>query len=129
MLMRIYSLLFTTLLSLFVAALGIFSLATGTKNIKMGMLPFWKGDALLYWLAVLGLLGLISVFLAVMKKTKALLVLYTFAAFCLIVYGYFISPVYSFSGAAEARGAAWFAFGALGAFIGALLHYHKASQA
>jgi hypothetical protein len=126
--MRIYSLLFTTLLGMFLAGVGLLSLATGSENVKLDVLPYWKGNALLYWLSGLGLAGLAAVSLAVLDKTKVLLALYSFAALCLIVYGYFISPVHSFAGPAEAKWAAWITLGALAAFIGAVLYCRKPSR-
>jgi hypothetical protein len=129
MLLRIYSILFTLLLGLFLAALGTLTLATGTKNVKLDMLPFWKGDTALYGVAGLGLAGIICVILAYRRQLKFLFVLYTLATFCLIVYGYFISPVYKFQGAAEAKSVIWLACAALVAFLGSLTLYQKPERA
>ncbi|MCC7156998.1 MAG: hypothetical protein IT161_20630 [Bryobacterales bacterium] len=122
LLMKYFSCLFHFVLGLFVAGLAAFFLITGANNVKMQMVPFWTGDALKYWLLGLGLLAVFSAVLAVMNKVRVLLVLWSLAALCIIVYGYFLSS-YRFSGSAEAKSAGCLALGALAAFIGSLMQY------
>ena len=121
-LLKYYSCLFHFVLGLFVAGMSLFFLITGANNVKMGMLPFWTGDALKYWMLGLGLVGIFSAAMAALNKIRILLVLFSFLALCLIVYGYFLGP-YRFSNPAEAKSAGWFALGALGAFIGSLMQF------
>jgi hypothetical protein len=125
MALKFYSILFSLIVGLFLTGLGILSLITNAQNMKMEMLPFWKGETLWYGLLGLGLIGVLSALLAALKKAKMLLVLFTLAGFGLVMYGYFLSPVYRFSGAEEAKGALYFAFGMLGAFFGSLYQFEK----
>jgi hypothetical protein len=120
-----YSMLFSLIVGLFLLGLGGLSTLTGATNMKMDMLPFWKGETLWYGLLFLGLFGVLAAVLAALKKAKILLVLFTLCGFGLVVYGYFFSPVYRFSGASEAKGVAYFALGMLGAFFGSLYQYEK----
>lgn len=123
--LKYYSMLFSLIVGLFLLGLGALSVLTSARNLEMDMLPFWKGETLWYGLLSLGLLGVLAAVLAALKKAKILLVLFTLCGFCLVVYGYFISPVYRFAGASEAKGVAWFALGMLGAFFGSLYQYEK----
>lgn len=119
-----FAILFSFIVGLFLLGLGLLSIVTNATNMKMEMFPFWKGDTLWYGLVSLGLLGVLSAVLAVLKKGPALLVLFTLLAFALTVYGYFISPAYRFTGGPdEAKGVLWFAFGLLGAFFGSLYQF------
>lgn len=125
MALKFYSILFSLVVGVFLAGLGLLSILTNAQNMKMDMLPFWKGETLWYGLLSLGLVGVLAAVLAVLKKAKILLVLFTLAGFGLVVYGYFLSPAYRFGGAAEAKGVLWFAFGMLGAFFGSLYQFEK----
>jgi hypothetical protein len=129
LILKFWSYLFALILGIFLTGMALVFMITDATNVKFDALPFWKGDTLIYWLLGLGLTGILAVVLAVLKKFKALLVLFTLAAFCLMVYGFFISPVYRFYGADPAKGAAWLAFGALGAFFGSLFQFEKPRRA
>jgi len=115
-----FSCIFHFLLSALVFGIGAVGLLTSASNLKMRMLPWIQGENQLVWLVVLGLAGMISAALAALGKLRILLVLWSLIALVAMVYGYFIAP-YTFTGAAEAKGAAWLSFGALGAFFGALM--------
>lgn len=97
-------------------------LLSGAQNYKFDMLPFWKGESALYWLLALGLVGIAAATLAFLGKLKPLIVLFTLTAFALLLYGYFLSPVYRFGGAAEAKSTLWIVLAALGAFLASLMH-------
>lgn len=125
MALKFYSILFSFVVGVFLTGLGLLSILTSAQNMKMDMLPFWKGSSLWYGLLCLGLLGVIAALAAALKKAKVLLVVFTLAGFALVVYGYFLSAGYRFSGAAEAKGVLAFAFGMLGAFFGSLYQYEK----
>jgi hypothetical protein len=76
-------------------------------------------------LAILGLTGLLAGGLALLNRLKPLQVIYTLAAFVLIVYGFFINMAFRFSGRPGAISAAWLALGALLAFLGSLTLFGK----
>jgi len=78
---------------------------------------------------VLGVLGIAAAVLAFLGKLKPLIVLYTLAAFALLTYGYFISPVYRFGGEAEAKSALWIVLAALCAFLASLMHLRRPKRA
>jgi hypothetical protein len=125
MALKWYSILAAFVVGLFLTGLGLLSIITRATNMKMEMLPFWKGETLWYGLLSLGLFGLLASLAAATRKVRILLPLFTALALGLTLYGYFLSPVYRFSGAAEAKGVLWFAFGMLGAFFGSLYLFEK----
>ena len=125
MALKYYSIVFSLVVGLFLTGLGCLSVLTGAQNMRMDMLPFWKGETLWYGLLALGVLGILAAVLAAMKKAPVLLVLFTLVGFGLVMYGYFLSPVYRFTGAAEAKGVLCFAVGMLGAFFGSLYQFEK----
>lgn len=129
MALRFYSYLFALVSGLFLTGVATVLLLSGASNTRFDMLPLWKGSAAVYALLVIGLVGVVAALLAFAKKVKPLLVVFTLALFGLLVYGYFISPVYRFAGATEARNALWFVLAALVAVIGSLLQFQKASRA
>ena len=128
LLLRLWSYLFAMLVGLFAAGVGFVILISGSSNYRLDMIPFAKGNAALLTLLGLGLLGVVSGLLAVFGKARALLVAFCLLALAVLLYGYFVSPVYHFSGAGEARGALWLSFGALGAFFGSLMQFRKGSR-
>lgn len=122
MVLRFYSCLFALVLGLFMTGVSLVLLLSGAQNYKFDMLPYWKGDSALYWLLALGLVGIAAAALAFLGKLKPLIVLFTLAAFALLLYGYFISPVYRFAGEAEAKSTLWLVLAAFGAFLASLMH-------
>ncbi|MGO9241573.1 MAG: hypothetical protein ACLQBJ_12250 [Bryobacteraceae bacterium] len=125
LLLRLWSCAFSILLGLFLTALALLIVATNIQNLDMSMLPWWKGGVLTAWLALLGLAGILAGGLALFNKYKPLLVIFTLAAFVLIVYGFFINMAFRFSGKQGAINAAWFALGALIAFLGSLTQFGR----
>lgn len=128
MLLRFFSYLFSLLLGLFLSGVSLVLMIGGTANYKFDMLPWFKGSAALYALLALGIVGVASAVLAVLGKVKPLLVVFTLVSLVLFVYGFFISPIYRFYGAAQAKSVAWISFAALGAFVGALMQYYPGQK-
>lgn len=122
MVLRFYSCLFALVLGLFLTGVSLVLLASGAQNYKFDMLPFWKGETALYGMLVLGVFGIAAAVLAFRGKLRPLIVVYTLAAFALLVYGYFISPIYRFGGEAEAKTTLWIVVAALAAFLASLTH-------
>jgi hypothetical protein len=126
LLLRYWSYLFAGLFGVFVAGIAAVLLISGSSNFRLSQIPFWQGKPVLYGLLALGLLGVVAALLGLLKGMRPLLLVWTLLIFCLLVYGYFISPKYYFvMGAAEAWTAAYLAAGALIAFAGALMQYQK----
>ncbi len=129
LLLRYWSYLFAGLFGLFLAGIAAVLLISGSPNFRLSQFPFWQGTPVLYGLLAIGTLGIVAALLGLMKGMRPLLLVWTLVVFCLLVYGYFISPRHYFVlGAAEAEGAAWLAFGSLGAFFGALMQYRKGKR-
>ncbi len=125
LLLRLWSCAFSILVAIFLTALALLIIATNILNLDMSMLPWWKGGVLTAMLAILGLAGIVSGGLALLNRLKPLQVIYTLAAFVLIVYGFFINMAFRFSGSQGAINAAWLALGALLAFLGSLTQFGK----
>jgi ABC-type transport system involved in cytochrome c biogenesis permease subunit len=126
MLLRFYSYLFSLIFGLFIAGIALVLLVTGAKNYRFDMVPWVKGETVLYVLLGAGLVGALAAVLALLGKP--LLVVFTLASFALLVYGFFVSPVYRFYSADQAKSVAWLSFAALCAFFGALMQYYPASR-
>ena len=129
MFLRYFSIAFSLIAGLFALGVSSVLLLSGATNFRFDMLPFWKGNAALYGLLAIGLFGIAAAVLAFFKKLKPLLVVFTLLLAFLMIYGFFISYSYRFSGAAEAKSIAWLAFGAIGAFFGSLFQFEKRRQA
>ncbi|MGQ9915813.1 MAG: hypothetical protein ACUVS7_00215 [Bryobacteraceae bacterium] len=128
MLLRFYSYLFSLVFGFFVAGIAVVLLITGARNYRFDMVPWVKGENVLYFLLAMGLMGIVAAILALLGRWKPLLVAFTFAAFALLVYGFFVSPLYRFYSAAQAKSVAWLAFAAMGAFFGSLMQYHPSAR-
>lgn len=125
MLLRFFSYLFSLLLGLFLSGVSLVLLLGGTSNYKFDMLPWFKGPSVLYVVLAMGVIGIASAVLAALGKVKPLLVAFTLASFVLLVYGFFISPIYRFyGGSTQAKSVLWISVAALGAFLGALMQYY-----
>lgn len=128
MLLRFFSYLFSLVFGLFVAGISAVLLISGATNYRFDMVPWLKGGTVLYVLLGAGLTGVLAAVLALAGKWKPLLVIFTFVCFALLVYGFFVSPVYRFYSADQAKSVAWLAFAALGAFAGSLMQYYPAAR-
>jgi hypothetical protein len=129
MVLRFYSCLFALILGIFMTGVSLILLISGSVNFKFDMLPFWKGNSALYGLLALGLVGIAAALLGFLRKVKPLLVVYTLLLLALLVYGYFLSPVYRFSGDAEAKNIVYIAVAALCAFLGSLMQFKEPRRA
>lgn len=128
MLLRFFSYLFSLVFGLFLAGISSVLLVSSATNYRFDMVPWLKGGAVLYVLFCAGLIGVAAAVLALAGKWKPLLVVFTFVCFALLVYGFFVSPVYRFYSADQAKSVAWLAFAALGAFAGSLMQYYPAAR-
>lgn len=128
MLLRFFSYLFSLVFGVFIAGISLVLLISGASNYRFDMVPWVKGATVLYVLLGAGLVGALAAVLALLGKWKPLLVVFTFACFALLVYGFFVSPVYRFYSADQAKAVAWLAFAALGAFFGSLMQYYPAAR-
>lgn len=114
---RLYSLLFHFILSVFLLGIAIVSLTSG-HALRLEMLPF--KEPLAPWVLAGGAYGLLSVLLAALGRLRLLFVLQAAAVVGLMVRGFFLSP-YVFSGASEFRAVVALFFGAVVAFLGSLM--------
>ena len=115
-LFRVYSYLFAISLSVFTLGLAVVAVASGSP-LSLGFLP-WKGARLTYWLFGLALLGLISVYLALRGRLRAILFVWSLVVAGLLIWGFFLTP-YSFTAAFPFKSAAWLSIAAFFAMIGA----------
>jgi hypothetical protein len=122
-LIRIYSLLFHLLLSLFMLGLSIVGYASSGAGLSLGMAP-WTGSQLVGSLAALGLGGLLFVILAFNGAQRFLYMIWTLVIVYLLVNGYFLTN-YRFSGQDEFQFAINLALLALLAFFGGILLLRK----
>ncbi len=122
-LLRFYSYLYHLLLALFLFGLSLVAILSSSHTLNLGMLP-WKGSELTYWLLGAGLLGVLSILLALAGKVRFLFLLYALAAFGMMLRGYF-AGAYAFSGKDEFRMAICLTAGALLAIFGAWSQFRK----
>jgi len=115
-------------LGLFLSGVAAVLLISGSQNYKFDMLPWFKGETVLYTLLGLGVLGIAAAVLGVLGKMKPLLVVFTLVSVSLFVYGFFISPVFRFQGPDQAKSVLWITLAALGAFLGALMQYYPSHR-
>jgi hypothetical protein len=117
-LLRVYSWIFETLLCLLGIGVAIVSLTVGrTDPVHIDWLP-WSAAALPAWLIVLGILGLVFVFLALIGRLRILLFLFAAAIFALLTKGLFFTTN-SFESPDGGRKSLLLVIGAFIAIIGA----------
>lgn len=112
----VYSYLFHSVLALILVALSIVSAASHLP-LQITFLP-WSGKQLASWLLWLGIIALLSIFLAVTKKVRLLFLLWSLAVLAFLVRGFFAGP-YSFTAPGQFRNAMYLTFAALSAVPGA----------
>lgn len=122
-LIRFFSFLFLTPLTLFLLAIGLFALAQGVNNLNIDMLP-WTGKSLNNWLTGLSAAGLFSIYLALRKKLRILYVFYALAVLYLSVNAVFLSG-HRFDGLRDFQWGIAFVAGCFLAAIGAILQSRK----
>jgi hypothetical protein len=123
-LLRIFSYLFHFVLSLALLALGCVAVLSGAQNLKLDVLP-WHGRELNHFLLLAGLVGLLSVILAMTGKFPYLFPLWSLAVVVMLVRGVFLSPAFTFTGPDQFKNALWLAAGALAAFAGSLTVFRR----
>jgi hypothetical protein len=121
-LVRIFSYLFHLALTLFLLAVAILAISSPTVHLRLDMLP-WTGSALVRWLLVASLVGLLSVILAVAGKLRVLFLLWTLAVMVMLVKGCIFSG-YRFTPHGVAPTGALLV-GSLIAFAGACLQWPR----
>jgi hypothetical protein len=84
---------------------------------KLETLP-WQGAELNRWLIILGVVGLLSVILALMDWFRLLLPLWSIYVLAMLVKGVFLSPAVSFDGRTDFDNWLWLIAGAVVAMIG-----------
>jgi hypothetical protein len=123
LLLRVFSFLFLTPLTLFFLAMGAFALMQGVYNLNLDMLP-WTGASLTWWVFGLSVYGLLSILLALRKKFRLLYALWALAVFVLTVNAVFLSG-YRFYGPSEFYWAVGFCGVSLIAAAGAIMHARR----
>ena len=89
-LLSFLSYLFHILLCLILLAMSGLALAAGAQTLQLGMLP-WTGSTLLYTLFFGGLLGLLTVILAIKGWMRPLFFVWSLVVTVLMVKGYIFS--------------------------------------
>lgn|GEM_PF-431320 len=117
---RIYSLLFHLVVSLFLLGLAIVASSSSGAELKLGMTP-WEGSSLVTALYALGLIGLVIVALTFRGILRFLFLIWSLVVLYLLVNGYFLNTTYRFGGEDEFRFAIYLSLGAFVAFLGSIL--------
>jgi hypothetical protein len=115
--LRAYSYVFQFLICAALLALGTVAYLSDTP-LKLDFLP-WTGKELTNWLFILGITGMIAIFLAVKGVLRFVFLLWTLATAYLTFKGIWSSP-YTFSGPTEFYWAVAFFFGVLLTVLGAI---------
>jgi hypothetical protein len=126
--LRYFSCLYALMLGVFLAGMSLVLLISGSTNFKFDMLPFLKGDGLLYTLLGLGVVSVAAAALALFGKLRALLVIATATLVSLLIYGFFINKGYRFPGKAEALNVAYVTLAGVVAFVGSLAQFRPGSS-
>ena len=116
-LLRIFCYLFHALISVALLALGVVGVVSAARNMKVQMLP-WQGTELAHWLIGLGLVGLLSVLLAVTDRLRFLLPLWSVYVLGMLIKNVFLSSTVSFEGREDFHNWLLLLCGALLALIG-----------
>lgn len=122
-LMRFYSYLFTLFLSVFLTGFGAVAYLSGLHNWKIDTF-IWTGEDLSKAMLILGILGGLSVLMAVFNIFRGLLPVMALIFFGLIVYGFFWQS-YRFADAEQFQGTLALALGALVSFLCSLLLFRR----
>ncbi len=122
-LMRIYSYLFHAILSGFLFGASFVALLNGKHNLKVALLP-WEGKALTYSMFSLGILGFISILLALRGTLKIVFLVWSVGVVLFLVRGYIFTGYY-FGGVSGFLNALCFVLAAVVAAVGAWLRYRQ----
>lgn len=118
-LLRVFCYFFQTILSLALLAVGVVAVRSDVTDMKLETLP-WQGVELNHWLIGLGLVGLLSVILAVTGKLRFLLPLWSIFVLGMMIKGVFLNSAVTFSGTEDFHNWLWLIGGAALAAIGSL---------
>jgi hypothetical protein len=118
-LLRVFCYLFQTILSLALLGVGVVAVHSDVTDMKLETLP-WQGVELNHWLIGLGLVGLLSVILAVTGKIRFLLPLWSIFVLGMMVRGVFFNSAVTFSGSEDFHNWLWLLGAAALAAIGSL---------
>jgi hypothetical protein len=127
-LLRAFAYLFHTVLSAALIAIGGVALITGPGTLRIEMLP-WQGSQLATWMTCLGVIGLLSVLMAMLGKFRYVFTLWAFAVLVMLIRGVFFASGVSFAGSESFQNALWLIAGALVAFLGSLTKPPRAAAA
>jgi hypothetical protein len=116
-LMRIFSYVYHGLLALFLLAVALVTIYSGTHSLRIEFLP-WEGEALTYWLLFGALFALLAMYLAWRRTLPILFLLWSVAVLVFLLRGYFLSA-YFFDDTQEFKNALYLTGGALLATLGA----------
>jgi hypothetical protein len=112
--LRVLSYLYHSVLALFLIGISIVSMAQSTP-LRLEMLP-WKGEETSTWLLSIGIIGLLSVGLAITGIFRFLFPAYALVILVLMVRGYLLQP-YTFEGPDTFYKTLYLILGALLAFL------------
>jgi hypothetical protein len=121
-LLRIYTYIFVCALSVAALAFSAVILGSPHEGVRLGWLPWVAeapGETVGACMAVLGVTGLLSVFLAASGRARFLLVLFTLAALVTATRGLFFST-WKFAGLEQAQNAFHFVLALFMAFLGSI---------
>lgn len=122
--LRFYSYVFQTLISLVCLALGLVATLSDNATFQVDLLP-WTGQELRYSLLILGAFGLLSTFLAFRGKLKFLFVMWTLGATYLLARGIFASA-HQFDGESDFKWALFLLSGVVATVLGAWSRFKQA---
>jgi len=116
-LLRVFCYMFHSILSLALLALGGVAVLSDAQHMKVQTLP-WEGTQLNHWLVGLGIVGLISVFLALTDRLHVLLPLWSIYVVGMLVKSVFLTPTVTFDGQSDFHNWLWLLGSAVLALLG-----------
>lgn len=125
-LLRFYSYVFHGLFALFLLAISVIALTSGSTTLRLHILP-WEGRTLAYAMLGLAVAGILVVFMAMKGVARSLFFLWSLLVLVLVLRGYFFSS-YSFApGTGQMTTALWVILAAAIAAVGARMRPRSAA--
>jgi hypothetical protein len=118
-LLRVFCYFFHTILCLVLIVLGVVAVRSNVSDMKLETLP-WQGTELNHRLIGLGVIGLLSVALAITGKLRFLLALWSIYVLAILLSGVFFNSKVTFAGRQDFDNWLLLVGGAALAFIGSL---------
>jgi|ERR1700722_8089688 hypothetical protein len=118
-LLRVFCYFFHTILCLVLIVLGVVAVRSNVSDMKLETLP-WQGTELNHRLIGLGVIGLLSVALAITGKLRFLLALWSIYVLAILLSGVFFNSKVTFAGRQDFDNWLLLIGGAVLAFIGSL---------